>query len=437
MRVLLDRLDPLLAEALAALLTHEGHEVVAAVGAEGSVGLTVRAEPAGAEAVPRGAVLALRPAEGRPASDDPVRALRRALEEGGEVVWRPPLEPARLLEVLAAHRGRPGGPARPLAGGAAFAAAPDAWFVLDVVSGALEPLGAAAGACQASAAGGALGGPVGPPPALLEAVRACEHGRRLVGEVAGREALAVWWTPEPQRRLLGWIPWARLERVEDLATLHALAELGRISSTFAHEVRNPLASFASALDLLRRPMTDAERLDVLTLAQGRVAHLRTLLDDTLRLVRSFRGPPQPVDLGEVVASALGIARGDPAFRGLAIEVVAPDALPAPLSWAEPLRQALTNLLLNAAQAQGARGRLRICVEPRGSRVVLAVEDEGPGIPADQRAKVFDPFWTTKLQGTGLGLAFVKRLADASGGSARVADVPPPGARVEIELPRAV
>jgi two-component system sensor histidine kinase PilS (NtrC family) len=173
---------------------------------------------------------------------------------------------------------------------------------------------------------------------------------------------------------------------------------------------------------------------VLRLSRDRLAHLRGLLDDTLRLVRSFRGAPTPVDLAEVVASALALARSDPQFRAIDLAPRLPDPCPEGLSYAEPLRQALTNLLLNAAQAQGGAGRVEIEIEDRGGRVVLAVEDQGPGIPPEQRERVFEPFWTTKPSGTGLGLVYVRRVAEASAGRVQaMAARGGHGARFEIEL----
>lgn len=434
MRIALEHLEPVLADALTDLLRQAGHDVGPGPAGGGGPGLTIRAASGGPSARPTaGAVLVLRPEPGRPASADPAAALRQALLSGGEVCWEPPLEPSRLLDVIASVDPRTADAARPAparSDGDVLGSAGDPWFRFDVATGELEPLNHEARASEARG-----GGPGRPSAAVLAAVGASDEGRRLVEDEPGREGLALWWTPWPGQRIVGWVPWRRVEQAEDRGTLKALAELGRISSTFAHEVRNPLASLVSALELLRGPITDADRADVVAMAQVRVGHLRQMLDDTLRLVRAFRGPPLPVDLVEVISSARTLARSDPLFAGIELLVEAPSEPPQPLSYAEPLRQALTNLLMNAAQSQGHRGRIVVRVEAPGpGRALVAVLDEGPGIPPAQRRRVFEPFWTTKHQGTGLGLAFVRRVAEASGGVARVADVGPPGARVELELP---
>ncbi len=225
--------------------------------------------------------------------------------------------------------------------------------------------------------------------------------------------------------------------LEELAGLRGLAELGRVTSTFAHEIRNPLASLASAVDLLSKDLVPAERSDVARLAKLRLAQMKSLLDDTLRLARPFRGPPTVLDPVPALASAVDIARSDPRFEGVDVRFEWPGEGIDVRSYEEPLRQAVLNLLVNAVEAQGATGAIVVSLALEGKdRAAVRVRDEGPGIPAEVRAKVFDPFWTTKAAGTGLGLAFVRRLAEGSGGAVDVEDVPPPGACLRILLPRA-
>jgi signal transduction histidine kinase len=413
-------------EALADLLAALGHRVV---GGGAAVDLVVRAE-APAEPPQRTfpAVLALRPSERCAVDREPAQALRMALEAGGLAVWSPPLDPQRLAETL-----RVGGAgerhAEDILLGATFATSAEPWLLVDATSGTACPLNRAAAEAVAA----------GPPPwssALPRIVQESEGAVRIAPERGG-DLLLWWWSPQAGRRLLACLAWSRIDGVEDLGNLRALADLGRISSTFAHEVRNPLAALASAIDLLGDDLASAERAEVTRLARSRVGTLRTLLDDTLRLVRAFRGSPQPVDLREVVASALAMARSDPEFRGVALSARLPEPCPEALSYAEPLRQALTNLLVNAAQAQHGTGRIDIEVLVCDRQVVLAVEDQGPGIPAEQRDRIFEPFWTTKSAGTGLGLVFVRRVADASHGSIRVAGAQRgTGARFELVLPAA-
>jgi two-component system sensor histidine kinase TctE len=163
--------------------------------------------------------------------------------------------------------------------------------------------------------------------------------------------------------------------------------------------------------------------------------MKTLLDDTLCLVRPFREPPAPLDVAAVVHAAVVGMRTDPSFRRVTMREELGEGPVTALGHEQPLRQAVTNLLVNAAQAQDGDARITVRLATEGTWAVVRVEDDGPGIPADKREKVFEAFRTTKVAGTGLGLSFVRRVAEASGGRVRVEDVAK-GACVRLDLPLA-
>ena len=353
MRIALSVPDARLGAALRDLLVAAGHEILPAASAE-HADLLVRRSPDGPRPTAR-AVLSLRPRAGR--RGEPAASLVRALREGGEAVWEPPLDAAALVSILGAAAGVAAPHAR-----ADRASSPSPW-----------------------------------PRPLDEAPR-----------------------PSP----------------DDVAAMRGLAELGRVTSTFAHEIRNPLASLASAVELLAKDLVPAERDDVVRLARARLLQMKLLLDDTLRLARPFRGPPTVVDPVPALVSAVEIVRSDPRFAGVDVRLEVTGSPPDVRTYEEPLRQAALNLLVNAIESQGPRGSIRVLVADEAGGLAIRVRDEGPGIPAELRAKVFDAFWTTKTAGTGLGLAFVRRLAEGSGGRVVVEDTPPPGACVRILLPRA-
>jgi signal transduction histidine kinase len=271
-----------------------------------------------------------------------------------------------------------------------------------------------------------------PPEALLARVRERAEGRAR-SDVPGLPGVAVWWTAAPGRRVLGVVAPAVAEADGDL---RALAELGRGTALLAHELRNPLAGMASALDLLAGDLPERDRADVVELAGRRLASMRALLDDTLRFARPLPGRPAPLDAAAVLRAAVAVARAEPAFAGLALAAEAPASAPA-LGHEQALHQALVNLLLNSAQALAPRGSgtVTASVEARGPWVVLRVRDDGPGIAPESLERAFAPFWTTKPTGTGLGLAFVRRVAEAAGGHA-VAERVPSGASIRVEIPAA-
>ena len=214
-----------------------------------------------------------------------------------------------------------------------------------------------------------------------------------------------------------------------------------IARRLAHEIKNPLTPIQMSMDTLRKtwkkkhPSFD-EILDEST---------QTVLEEARRLGRivsefsDFARMPKPelraVDLNDVVASALALYQGAaPVERRLA------DKLPPLEADKDQLAQVLLNLVENARDAIAQREGGTITITTRlgdaGDRVELAVEDNGPGVPADLKDRVFAPYFTTKQGkgGTGLGLAIVHRIVSDHGGRIAVTDAPGGGARFAVELP---
>jgi two-component system, NtrC family, sensor histidine kinase PilS len=229
---------------------------------------------------------------------------------------------------------------------------------------------------------------------------------------------------------------------ERVARSERLADLGKLAAGLAHELRNPLASMMGSVELLRGALLgpeDHRLLDIVLREGGRLEHLVTEFLAFARPAPPRRGR---FDLATVVAEALEAFHHDPAAEGVELRR---ELEPAPATGdPDQVRQVLWNLLLNAAQALPARpgpgqarGKVRVACRPLadgGSELV--VEDDGSGIaPADQ-ALLFTPFFTTKPEGTGLGLATVHRIVDAHGGSLTVDSTPGEGARFTVRLPPA-
>ena len=268
--------------------------------------------------------------------------------------------------------------------------------------------------------------------------------------------------PDKTRMRLGYSTFPLLERegvprgtaviFQDLTQLRAmeervarserLADLGELAAGLAHELRNPLASMMGSVELLRGALLgagDHRLLDIVLREGGRLEHLVT---EFLAFVRPSPPRREPFDLAALVAEALEAFEHDPAAVGVALlrELEPTRAVGDP----DQVRQVLWNLLLNAAQALPVasapgigRGRVRVACRPRlDGGVELAVEDDGPGIATADRERLFTPFFTTKPDGTGLGLATVHRIVDAHGGSLTVDSAPGKGARFTVWLPAA-
>ncbi len=433
MRLWLRARDEGLRRALADLLVEAGHDVSTALVPPDAVDLQVLAEEAGTPPRADAAALYLRPSPGREPDPEPSLALRLALTSRGVVVWRPPFDPGLLLETLSV--GTTPRRREELPMDAPVAAAPSPWLLFDprgrtllwANGAALANFGLSGHEIPGPLVGTALSG------LAAEVFQAVQATKRV--DLVGKQWLAAWWTDRRERRCLGLLELPPSPQDQEARNQRALAEIGRMTSTLAHEIRNPVASLAGAVDLLEQDLVPAEREEIVAMARGRLGQMKSLLDDVLRLARPLKGPPTPFDPGQVIRSAAVGARTDPLFKGVDVRVeVGRDTILA-VGHEEPVRQAVTNLLLNAGQAQKGRGTVTASLSREEGWAVIRVRDEGPGIPPDLREKVFEAFWTTKPGGTGLGLAFVRRVADAAGGRVYV-EPSDRGACLRIDLPLA-
>ncbi|WP_171818212.1 ATP-binding protein [Pyxidicoccus fallax] len=232
------------------------------------------------------------------------------------------------------------------------------------------------------------------------------------------------------------------ERLEELSRLQdelvareRLTVLGEAAGVVAHEVRNPLGAILNAVAVLRReahlgPTGQA----AVGMLEEEVVRLEDIVKDLLDVVRPLEPRPRPVAVGELVRRALGQLHGPPDAPTLRFTVdEAPDT---PTIEADEtlLQLAVTHLVRNAVQASPSGGRVRMTVASHADGVCLVVEDEGPGIPNVDPARVFEPFFLTRANGRGLGLAIVRRVVLAHGGTVRAMARPGKGARFEVHLP---
>lgn len=191
----------------------------------------------------------------------------------------------------------------------------------------------------------------------------------------------------------------------------------------AHEVRNPLAGIQLYAGILRDELAGDERGAHAAKIDREVGYLERVVREFLDYARRPAPELQPLDVGALVREVAEVLGGDADAAGLEIELDAPSAPLLISADAGQVRRALLNLGKNAIQAAaevGERGMaVRIAARPDGSSVELSVWNRGPAIPADQRARLFEPFYTTREKGTGLGLAFVAEIVRAHGGEVSV------------------
>jgi two-component system, NtrC family, sensor histidine kinase HydH len=226
---------------------------------------------------------------------------------------------------------------------------------------------------------------------------------------------------------------------EDVHRMDKMAALGTMAAGIAHEIRNPMNAMKGFAELLKRQLTDDAKT-------GRwAAAISEGVDEVDAIIRSMLGFSQPeslfeesLDTAELLDAALEVAKShtpgdlpvenwtigthaDPArFRGDRIK----------------LRQALRNLISNAMEVQPQGGALGVAIRVEGDQLTFSVEDAGPGLTPECAAKVVDPFYTTRADGTGLGLSLVHSIAQLHGGSLEVSSSASPlgGATIAFQIP---
>ena len=182
----------------------------------------------------------------------------------------------------------------------------------------------------------------------------------------------------------------------------------------------------------------ADRRPLIARALENVKRLDGTVSGSLRVARSGRSPRRRLDLGPVVAAAAQSAESTFNEHGATLTPLIRSSTTAwVLGDAIALEQLLLiNLLLNSAQAMGPGGRASVTTEIDGSDVRIVVIDSGGGISPEDLGHVLDPFFSTKAEGTGLGLPIARQIAAAHGGSLRIESAPGEGTRVEVRLPLA-
>jgi PAS domain S-box-containing protein len=209
-----------------------------------------------------------------------------------------------------------------------------------------------------------------------------------------------------------------------------LSALGEMAARIAHEVRNPLVSIGAAAQVVAEELPpESPLIDEVQAIVREVRRLDNIVTDFLRFARPPRTERRPVDLAPVIQQSVDLAQ---VKAQVEMKVAYDEPLMARCD-PDAIKQVLLNVLLNAIEAAPAEP---VDCEARvtGDQVVISVADRGPGIPDSARRQVFDPFFSTKSRGTGLGLAVSKQIVDEHHGKIRLLGRRGGGTRVVIELP---
>jgi signal transduction histidine kinase len=220
---------------------------------------------------------------------------------------------------------------------------------------------------------------------------------------------------------------------EQLVRSERLAAIGELASTIGHELRNPLGVITNSLFLLRQrigPGADERTLRQLATADREIAASTLIVSDLLEFARAREPIPIDVDVSGLIDEVLSVA---PPPSAIDVQL-ATNGDTLVHADRDQLRQVLLNLVTNAYQAMPDGGSLTIHSAASDGRVRVSVADTGSGMDEATKARIFEPFYTTKERGVGLGLAVTRRLVDSHGGSIDVASSPGSGTTFVIDLP---
>jgi two-component system sensor histidine kinase HydH len=216
--------------------------------------------------------------------------------------------------------------------------------------------------------------------------------------------------------------------------------LERLLARLAHEIRNPLSSLDIHVQLLEEdlgslaPILREQLSSRLEIIHGELHRLESIVDHFLRLAGPSALDLEPVEILKIINHVCELLRPEAAAREM--EIVTRVESSAPQIRADPVRltQALMNMVINAMQAVERQGRIEVSAEGREGALFIKVVDNGSGIPPERLAAIFDPYFTTKPEGSGLGLWIAQQIVIAHGGSLKAENAPGGGAVFIMRMP---
>lgn len=227
----------------------------------------------------------------------------------------------------------------------------------------------------------------------------------------------------------------RLHRTQMSRAEH-LATLGEMAAGLAHEIRNPLAGIAGVMEIVGRDLpANSAAKDVLGEVRHEVMHINRIVTELLEIARPKPPVFRPADLVAVSEQAVLFARDQASKRHVSVHVVKDNPIPLLEFDKGQIHQVMLNLLLNAVQACEEGGQVQVVFAENDERVTAKVIDTGKGIPPDVLPNIFRPFFTTKGNGTGLGLSLARRVVEDHGGWLTATSEQGKGSEFSLTLPK--
>jgi signal transduction histidine kinase len=213
-----------------------------------------------------------------------------------------------------------------------------------------------------------------------------------------------------------------------------MAAFGLLAAGIAHEVGNPLTSISSLVQILQRHDADPGTREKLALVNGQLQRIQTTLRELVNFSRPASNERSRVAIADVLNEALNIAKYYMRTKGRTIEVSVPDGLPALHGVRDQLVQIFLNLVLNAVDATAKGGHITLAAHVRDGWLEVAVTDDGCGVTPANADRLFQPYFTTKKHGTGLGLFVTRKLVANHGGRVEFESRPAAGTVFRVLLP---
>ena len=227
----------------------------------------------------------------------------------------------------------------------------------------------------------------------------------------------------------------RLRLKERLGRAERLSSLGEMAAGISHEIRNPLGIIRSSAELLKKKVTKIDPSNTIPdIIVEEANRLNQIITDFINFAKPRSPNLVPCRIEEVIDKNINFLTMQIEENGYAIKLNYQNSLPEIQADAAMLYQSFLNILINAMQAMPNGGNIEIAISANDKFVTINFEDEGQGISDDVIGKIWDPFFTTKEMGTGLGLGVVKNLIESHGGSIQILNRSQGGACVTVELP---
>ena len=227
----------------------------------------------------------------------------------------------------------------------------------------------------------------------------------------------------------------RMRLKEQLSRAERMSAMGEMAAGISHEIRNPLGIIRSSAELLKKKVAKIDPSNALPdIIVEEASRLNNIITDFINFARPRSPKLSPCRVDDVIEKTLAFLTSQLADRGYTVEKICQNPLPEIMGDAPLLHQSFLNLFINAMQAMPEGGEIGVRLYSANHGLTLEIEDEGAGVPEEFMEKIWDPFFTTKDKGTGLGLGIVKNIIEAHGGGIAVVNRDSRGARAIVTLP---